>query len=221
MFKEELLIIRHARSKYNLRLSDDLDDSITDWGVKQAETVGKYLVNHFQHHQFHLFTSPFLRCLQTAKIIQTYLRQKDYEGWSALEPTFKINTFLREYVNHSGKSVHVKDRSREYNRFDWKGFPSEGTTFAEEWNETFLARMHNCHQQLPNKSIVITHGLPALMLLNIATGIYQQVPIWDHSLDNCSMTYIKQGRIIWRGRNLYSECDDDPMARRKAYDELP
>ena len=66
---------------------------------------------------------------------------------------------------------------------------------------------------LPQKSVVVTHGLPAFTLMHVAKGNVESVPIWDHSIDNCSITYLKGGRVIWHGRNLYHEIAEYDRAR--------
>lgn len=197
MIKNELIIIRHARSKYNLRDSDDLDDGISEFGEKQAKNVGDFVHSSLDLTEHKFYTSPFLRCLQTADFIASP---------SEISPI--VMPQLREYLNHSGRGVHVPNRKEIFSKMNWNVYPDIGETYAEEFNETFLHRMHEAYMLLPEKSVVVTHGLPALALLHVATETRtNSVPVWDHSIDNCSITIIRRGRVIWRGRNLYHEHD--------------
>jgi broad specificity phosphatase PhoE len=209
MFKEELIIIRHARSKHNIQKSDDLDDGISEFGERQARNVGKFFESSVDLSGYSFYTSPFLRCLQTADIISSYCD---------MQPI--IMPQLREYLNHSGRSVQVPNRKEMYPRMNWAVYPDLGELYAEEFNEIFLHRMHEVHELLPNKSIVITHGLPALALFHVATTNTRSVPVWDHSIDNCSITIVKRGRVIWHGRNLYHEYEYDPKLYYKCFDNL-
>ena len=74
MFKDELILIRHARSKYNVRQSNDLDSPITEFGHKQAKTVASFIKKHMgvDPEHFTFYTSPFLRCLQTMQYLSPW-----------------------------------------------------------------------------------------------------------------------------------------------------
>jgi len=208
MFKEELVIIRHARSKHNIRESEDMDDAITEHGKAQARNVGRYLYEEIDLTGFKFFTSPFLRCLQTASIIQ---------NWTRPFGQFQVMHELREYLNHTGRECFVRSRKNEFTELDWSLYADEGTTYYDEFNEVFLHRIHDCFHKLPERSVVVTHGLPAFVLLHVARGNVDSVPIWDHSIDNCSITWIKRGRVVWHGRNLYHELEYDSKFYRRDY----
>lgn len=199
MFKEELIIIRHARSKHNVRKSENLDDFLSEFGEKQAKNVGTYFQHEVDLSGYNFYTSPFLRCLQTAREISSRT------GHAPI-----VEPGLREYLNHTGREAWVPNRQSLFPEMDWRLYPADGETYDQEFNETFLIRMHDIYNRLGNKSIVVTHGLPALTLLHIASdpGIHS-VPVWDHSIDNCSISIIRRGRVIWHGRNLYHEFDYD------------
>lgn len=209
MFKDELIIIRHARSDNNIAQTDEPDCGITEFGKRQAENVGKFLASHLELAGFACYTSPFLRCLQTASPIG-----------SAIGKHFTVFSLFREYINHNDREVFIKNHygNKELKSINWNGFPEQGVTFVDEFNETFLDRMLAAHEALPNRSIVVTHGLPALMLLNIAKDpTINHIPLWDHSIDNCSITRIVKGKVVWHGRNLYHEIDGDPIDTLKIH----
>lgn len=209
MHKDELLIIRHGRSLNNIRKSEDMDCEITDWGHKQAENVGHFLANHMNMSDFSFYTSPFLRCLQTAAHIRSFLPERP----------FYVDQGAREYINHSGRQAFVLNRKSDFPDFVWGDYPEDGVTYSDEWNEQFLNRMHDFFLRLPPKSVVVSHGLPVMLLMHIAQNpATNTIPIWDHSIDNCSMTYIVNGRLAWHGRNLYHERDEDPFQKRRPYD---
>ena len=204
MFKKDLIIIRHARSKFNLRSSDHLDDSLSEFGERQARNNGEFFKEAMDVTGHTCYTSPFLRCLQTTALMNASVK---------LQPI--VLPELREYLNHSsGRSVHVPNRQNEYCQFNWNRYPDAGEEYKEEFNETFLQRMHDAYHQLDDSSIVVTHGLPALVLLHVASENTTSVPVWDHSIDNCSISVIRKGRVVWRGRNLFHEQDYDSKLYR-------
>lgn len=205
----ELLIIRHSRSEHNLKLTTDLDSRITTFGEHQAVNVGKFLQDKFFSEKYNIeewgvFTSPFLRCLQTTKLIADQIKDC---------PKPCVRRTLREYLNHSNQSCEIKKRS-EFD-FDWD---FESASFDIEQNETFLDRMHKALIALPKCAIVVTHGLPAHVLKNLAVDPSgNHVPLWDNSIDNASITWIKNGRLIWNGRNLYHELEYDPQYYQRCF----
>lgn len=199
MYKKELIVIRHARSKYNMRETTDLDAGITEFGIRQSTNVGKFLHDKIDLSDYDGFTSPFLRCLETTEYIRS--------GVPVMYPggKFTVMSELREYLNHSGECVGVACREEDRPWHHWIHYPKEGMIYTAEHNEIFLRRMHAAYQKLPERSIVVTHGLPALLLIDIATKNSHSVPVWDHSIDNCSVTYIINGRVVWYGRNIPHE----------------
>lgn len=200
-FKEELFVIRHARSQHNVRDEEGLDAGITEWGERQAENVANFLKDQIDLEGFTFITSPFYRCLLSSLPIA------DKFGIS-----FEVWPEFREYLNHSGKECVVRHRT-DMPKFDWSRFAVDGqvqteTLYKEEYNEVFLNRIHDGYTLLPEKSVVVTHGLPAITLTTIAKG-HLHMPVWDYSISNASITYIKRGRTIWHGRSLYHERDYD------------
>ena len=198
MFKEELIIIRHARSKHNVRDEEHLDAGITDWGERQSENVAQFLKEQMDLTGFSFISSPYYRCLLTGAPIEKHIDAcNGFEVW----PEF------REYLNHSGRECLVSPRREEFPTLNYDRFDKE-ELFESEHNEVFMNRIHDGFSLLPSKSLVLTHGLPALSLIEIAKGSLH-MPVWDYSVSNCSITYIKRGRIIWHGRSLYHERDYD------------
>jgi broad specificity phosphatase PhoE len=231
MFKEELIIIRHARSAHNVGGDESLNAGITEWGEQQARNVALFLNEQFELSEFKLVTSPFLRCLLTSapilERVKTSAEHKchgkwrpypavacsihreasEVEGTLARNPQFEVWPEFTEYLNHAGDNCFVEERGGQFPQFNWSRWP-ESKQHHKEHNEPFLNRIHEGFALLPQKSLVVTHGLPAQVLLEVATGNYH-MPIWNFSIDNCSITYIKRGRIIWHGRNLFHEEEYD------------
>lgn len=214
--RRELLIIRHPRSQGNIRSSVDPDSCITEFGYRQANTVASFLRKHFDLSGYSLFTSPWLRCLQMAKIIQDSVCP--YHNLMR----FMVLPELREYINHGWDKVELSLRRHEYKDMDWNHFNNQADTmtFKSEYNEQLISRIRKLKTILPCKSLVITHGLPALTLVHVMAYRANYVPIWDYSIDNASMTLIVEDQLVWNGRNLFAELDDDPHDKPRVYDDL-
>lgn len=206
IFKEDLMIIRHARSLHNIKATTDLDSGISDWGEVQSTNVGNFLCEELDLEDFFWYTSPFLRCLQTAR----HIWQAFVDAKGSYTPYFRVLPSAREYLNHAGREVFVPNRRSEFTMFDWDGIPTTGEKYEAEFNEVFLHRMHECYGNLRQKSVVVTHGMPCLTLFHIATENIRHVPMWDYSMDNASITWVKHGRSVWHGKNLYHELESWP-----------
>lgn len=205
MYKEQIIIIRHARTYSNIRASHDPDASLTTFGFEQAVRLAEFLHKHVSIFSSRWYTSPFLRCLQTAGCIQ-----------QRVGIAFGVDRRLREYINHSYDKVEIPTRVGEYPEFDWPRDAKE--VFKQESNEEFLNRIIAFHDALPDRSVVVTHGMPALTLSQVASRNINAVPVWDHSIDNASVTLVRGGRVVWHGRNLYHELDYDPFDKKRSYD---
>jgi len=203
--KDDLIIIRHARSQANIGESDEPDSHLTEFGVKQANTVGAFLATELNLNGYSWYTSPFIRCLETSHKIW-----EQRKSLARVFTTFTVMPQLREYLNHSGREVFIPRADEPKGMFNWNYFPESGEVYQSEFNEHFLHRMHEAYELLSNQSVVVTHGLPALLLARIATENARDVPMWDYSLDNASITWIKRGRTIWHGKNMYHEIESWP-----------
>lgn len=204
----EMIIVRHARSLYNNRKTSDLDSPVTPYGLKQSQKVGRFLARQFPrlHDSFWFYTSPFLRCLQTAKGVSAGVAEA-----TGRDVFFNVRTHLREYINHGGRQVTVPLRRVEFPEVGWGDFPSSATseTYNDETNEQFIDRIYKFVDFAKRSCVVVTHGLPAMLLTEAMVNRANHVPVWDYSIDNASVTYIKNGRAVWRGRNLHHELEED------------
>ena len=232
---KELFIIRHARTVHNLGDSPSLDSPITDFGEKQSKLLGRFFKEQkLLTEGFRFITSPFLRCLQTASFMlegageekQEFVRHCDM---SELSPPsrvrFHVQSLAHEYLGHyhfkDKRSLHIQNRKDLFSDMEWMSYPTLGMDFIHETNEEFMHRIRSLYYRLPDKAVVITHGLPAMALMHVASDpTFRYMPVWDWCLDNASITWVKNGRIIWRGLNLFWE--DEGWAyglTRERYDE--
>jgi len=203
--KEELIIIRHGRSQHNVGATDSYDSPLTEFGEIQARTVGKYLRTGAMGDLsgFVVHVSPFLRCLMTAD----FIRQE--AGDMLANAHFKIDPLVSEYLSPGKPDVHIPRRHEQFSAFNWDAFDQfthDGVYINKpELSEHYLRRIHKAFDNLSNKSLVVSHGMPCLTLALEATGPLQYIPVWDHSINNCSVSWVENGRKKWHGRNLHHE----------------
>ena len=195
---KELMIIRHARSLYNIEATKDLDAGLTDYGHQQATMAGKFL-NEFEGN-WNIITSPFLRCLQTSGHIA-----------DATQCGVLVDSTLGEMTVDYHDLVSLKVDKRVVFPYNW--FNYDPVDFAHERMDDYLQRLESFWRDVPNRSIIVTHGSPVLSFIHMHKGNFDSVPLWDHSVGNCSMTWIKGNRMIWRARELFWELPDRVWSR--------
>jgi broad specificity phosphatase PhoE len=214
---KETLIIRHARSLSNIRKVQSLDPALSDFGEQQATRVGKFLAKHLDMTGWSYVTSPFLRCLQTSDRIIKEINKVHGKSYGTCN--FQVTDAVREYINHCGREVTIPVRRDEFPDMKWDGYEGHSHVYyKDEFNEEFLNRLHGFKSQMWGKTLIVTHGLPAFGLLHVIAHHTNMAPIWDHSLDNASITYIVNNRVVWHGRSLYHELDYDPFDISRPFD---
>jgi broad specificity phosphatase PhoE len=202
MKKKEIMIIRHGRSLYNVEATKDLDAGLTDFGHQQAEMVGKFLKDDFA--DWNIITSPFLRCLETAQHIADELSHFGTGGMCKCVVDGRLGEMTVDY--HKIESLRVVDRKEKFPHMDFSKFKM--MDFAHERMDKYLQRLEEMWHDIPNRTILVTHGSPVLSFIRMHEGIFGSVPLWNHSVGNCSMTWMKGKRLVWRTRDLYWEMPD-------------
>lgn len=77
---------------------------------------------------------------------------------------------------------------------------------AKETPQSFIIRLKNTLDQLPEKSIVISHCNCILNLAQLALGLedISTCPKWNGILPFCSVTFIKKREAVWIGQSFHS-----------------
>ena len=98
---KQLTLIRHAKSNHDQPLLRDIDRPLSPRGAADAPLIARYLREMHDFAPDSLFTSPALRALTTAKIVQkeaalTHLSlHEEHRIYEA--PVNKLSTVLREF----------------------------------------------------------------------------------------------------------------------------
>lgn len=201
---KEIMIIRHARSLYNVEATKDLDAGLTDYGHQQATMVGKFLKNEFGEY-WSIMTSPFLRCLQTSQHIIDELN-------CGCVVDGRLGEMTVDY--HELDSLCVVEKKEKFPQMDFSQF--NHNDFAHERMDEYIQRLEAVWHWVPDRTILVTHGSPVLSFIRMHEGNFGSVPLWNHSVGNCSMTWIRGDRMIWRTRDLFWELPDQVWESKTA-----
>jgi broad specificity phosphatase PhoE len=188
---KDIILIRHAESMWNANLSDSLDSCLTFRGVKQAQSCARFLRKNVDCSGYVGFTSPFQRCLLTSLPI---CKQTGVQ--------FRVRQEISELTNHFPDcGVQVPCRNEEYLDIDWANYCN--AIFNREPPKIFLGRLRVFLESVPDRSIIVTHGSVVQTMIEMALGVkVSQIPAWDDSIGNASVTYIKDGTVVWMAKNV-------------------
>lgn len=187
---KELLLIRHGQSQYNAKLTLCLDSELTTNGIEQARITGKFLKDKFGNiNEFIGITSPYMRCLQTARII------REETGLN-----FAVNPGPREIMLNYPEA-EVKNKKEHFPEFTWNHV--DDLFFIQESEQEFIDRMKVFHDSLEHeKVIVVSHGTPCNTIYEFAIGITATADTTNF-VKNCSISYARDGKGVWFGKTAY------------------
>lgn len=175
----ELVLIRHAESLFNIKLSTDLNSGLSLKGINQAYRTGIFL-NDYLKGKWHVHTSPFTRCKNTAGPIYDICFKK-----------------LNEFINEDWR---LREHIYELNGYTENQLPltvGEYTLNEIDTDETILGRLREFYNGLNRNEnhIIFSHGTPIQTLREFTQGRFT-LPVWDKSVKNCGITHIINDKIV-------------------------
>ena len=203
------ILMRHARSKHNVQETTDLDSEITSFGRKQCMVVGNFArtSDEINLDGYTFVVSPFYRTLLT---LDLFLKAAEIEN-----PEVIVNPIVGENLNTGVKeneNVRVIDRSKTFKDWNWDLYHEacdDGSYRQKpETHEQLLERMKDACGSFKGKTFVVSHAYPVIVMSSVLEGNHDDVPVWDYSINNCSLTWIENGKRKWYGRNLHHELED-------------
>jgi broad specificity phosphatase PhoE len=191
----ELIAIRHGQSLYNIGETVHLDSSLTQLGMRQVAETAKHLAKHYDLDGFIGRTSPYLRCLETSRIIAEETGLK-----------FVVEEAARE-VMVTYAECDVPGRQALFPEFTWP--TCRGWSFFRETEKEFNTRIEAYFNSLKNipKVLVVSHGTPTTTLAYLAAGKYEGViPIKKGEfVANSSVSYVRDGELVCFSKVCYGE----------------
>jgi broad specificity phosphatase PhoE len=216
----ELLIVRNGETQTNNGLKALEDHPLTMEGMRQAAVTALWLSQNFHYKGFRGLVSPHLSCLQTASAISTLT-----------EIEFFVNPDLRDY-RADGATTKLEDRSLPFQNLIWspQQWDGQANTYPGETPDEFVDRcstlFYNANESDYDKLLVVTHGVPNIVLAELNTGIdpaeikkrltmsQDASPMEElikslgmqmlyNSVQPCGLTYIQEGEPLWFGRVVH------------------
>lgn len=190
------MLIRHGQSRYNVRLTDNLDSELTDEGRRQVVETADFLARHFAHlDQFIGHCSPYLRCLQTAQIIRELT---GVEFWVTPGPREIMMVY---------DECQVPYRQSDFPELIWETHCTPtGFRFRQETAQQFVNRMSGYLREVTEheRVLIVSHGSPVNMLYDLALG-RKAMPDLHTYVENSSISYIRGKEPVWFNRIVYEK----------------
>lgn len=191
---KEILAVRHAESQYNVHLSGNLDSDLTNYGEFQAHLLS----DHFKQLDlsgFTGYTSPLLRCLRTAR----YIQRKTGMKFTVLPELCEVSWGFPE----TGLDIRVM--SGVYWEMNWHDLAGQDTIhLPKETDAVFVEKLSVLLDNLPEKSLIVSHGTCVMTLVELALGAkVEKVPEWDGSIKNASLSRVSHGTLEYLSKVVH------------------
>jgi broad specificity phosphatase PhoE len=151
-----------------LRHAETIDHTLFDSGLSDnGKKSCSQMSSIFKDPEIKIFTSPMLRCLETAEILQKICNRN-------ITITVMPNLYEISYKSHPD---FIPNRKDKFPKFIW---PEVDKIYIEkELPHEFFLRVKNIIENLPMKSFLITHHGIIQHIINIMTNheSYRQIPL--------------------------------------------
>ncbi len=196
-YDKELYLIRHGKC-------DDPDQPDPDISAEGEFQVRKLaaLFSGENIQTFEGISSPLLRCLRTAQILQKVLNLH----FTVRPDVMETPTFLKD-----NQVFRLRNRSQMFPQFDWP--TSQEWHVIPESGEDFFARVKETLQHLPPRSIVVTHY--GYICLTAKMALCKKAV--NDGFPTASVTYLFKSDVRslrWQDAEILE--DRPPAADRKA-----
>lgn len=181
-YNKEMLLVRHAAIVLS---TPNIDPPISTLGEFQALQLAK-LIQKQDFQGVKGYTSPCLRCLQTAQIISDIT---DLE--------FEVSPQISErppHLNGGPKTIDLPNRKEEFPQFNWP--TEEEFHIPTETEEEFETRVATVLQHLPNRAMLVTHFGVICNMANLALCNERARMVIENGIPTASITSINNHE--WR-----------------------
>ena len=184
--------VRHGQSEYNVGLTDKFNSNVTPKGIEQATRAAMTLRDEITDPEtYQGYTSPYVRCLQTARILQQRTGIK-----------FKVVQEIGETPEevHRNVSALVYRLEDLYPEFDWRHFPKASYDYGNESDQAYLDRLNAFLKTLAGETrntLVCSHMTPTIHMIRAICFNSGDEPL---TINNCSITLIEDKKPIYIGK---------------------
>jgi len=157
----KIYVIRHGLTELNKqgRVNGQIDESLTSEGIEQAQALVLPLSISL------IYTSPFLRTMQTVEIINAHLGLPIYphDGLREIHMGSLAGKAWTEI--EGGDKLKIAHRSVQ---FDYTSYGGESAEQAKKRVLGFLKQIHGKHKD--HEALIVTHGGIIRVLHLLETG---------------------------------------------------
>lgn len=180
----KIYFVRHGQSQFNAGITTQFNSELTSKGLKQAKEVAKKLKEAVG---FTGYVSPYLRCLQTAMIIQR-------ETGIKFTVVYELGESPEEI--HKGFSCTVYSQKHLFPEFTWD---NRYSYVYRENKETYNNRIDVFLKKLTGNLVVVSHMTPITHMINKICFNGKDSPM---KIGNCSVSLIENNKPIFIGENF-------------------
>ncbi|RTK95499.1 MAG: histidine phosphatase family protein [Neisseriaceae bacterium] len=171
-----MILIRHAQSEFNAKLTNHHNSSLTKLGIEQANKTALFLEVYLdeirknqQKHYSKIITSPLKRTFETSLHIAAY-------NGLEIKPN---NLILEHQIEKNGFKID-----------DWHEINSKLKVKGHEDDQSVIERLKLFWEKYKDENcIVVSHGTPIDILIRFAKNEnVQYCPEWDGTIKNCCIT---------------------------------
>jgi broad specificity phosphatase PhoE len=190
---KNILFVRHAESQYNVRKTYHLDSDLTNDGEVQAHLLANH-IHHLNLEGYTGFVSPFKRCLKTAR----YIMRKTGMCFVVCPELGEVSWTFPE------SGLDIQTMADAFWEMNWDGLDHKDTIHCpKETDAVFVQKLAGLLVNLPEKSLIVSHGTPIMTLIELALGAQVgRIPQWDGSIQNASMSHITHGTLQYLSRTV-------------------
>ena len=184
----ETILIRHANSMGNARMTTDLNSDLTELGYKQAKATADFLYDYLDEEWLYgtILTSPFKRTFRTSSILAEKLGK-------SIEQNFHLKELIQEQAHFTEKSFPLVINERK----EWVIKDMESDKECIDRLDFIIRKTEVIYTLDKIKTIIVTHGIPMQVLTELLLGNeLEELPEWDNSIKNCCITHIKDGELL-------------------------
>lgn len=147
----KIYVIRHGLTELNKqkKVNGQIDEPLAPEGIEQAKTATSLIPESIKH----IYSSPLIRAVQTAEIVNSKLNH----------PITIVDAFTEIHMGTlAGKSWEEMESGLELKKkhrtvqFDYKPFGGESASEVKKRVLKFLKRLKNKHKD--NEVLIVTHG---------------------------------------------------------------
>lgn len=178
-------LVRHGQSGYNAGETIDFDSSLTPKGWEQVRETCQYLKGRLDN-SFMVFTSPYLRCLQTAFEIKNIF--KDIK--------VIVSRHLGECPDELRKNKIVPYRGGIF-EFTW--YERNGYDYSKYNTVRYLQDIFVFAKGMPVKSVIVSHLTTLENLINLLTP---EAQVDNYQIPNASISLIENGKPVYLGMDV-------------------